>query len=94
MKSKRKSKLFEWQQKANEGGVCEKCKRQVGYLTVDHVVPIHFLHRLDNGREIVLEDEENYELLCQPCNKMKGSDIDITNSKTAKLIYKYIKPYL
>ena len=31
-----KTKLWEWQQKASKGGQCEKCGRNLSYLTVDH----------------------------------------------------------
>lgn len=88
-----KSKLWEWQQKCSNGGECEKCKRMVGYLTVDHLVPQSFILCLDNGRELAINDEDNFQKLCQPCNKMKGAAWDFTNRKTITLLEKYLKPY-
>lgn len=90
----RESKLFEWQEKAKSPGECAKCKRLCLWLTVDHIIPVSVLDRLDDGVELILNDEENFQLLCKPCNMMKSSIIDITNPKTAKLMVKYMRPYL
>ena len=94
MKSNQKSKLFQWQQKHNEeGGVCQKCLRDVKHLTVDHIIPSSFVLCLDNGRNLAINDEENFQVLCQPCNKMKGSAWDFTNPKTVTLLKKYLQQY-
>lgn len=93
MKKRKKTKLYEWQEKAKEGGICQKCLRHM-QLTVDHIVPISFLLDIDDGQEIGYEDEENFELVCERCNKFKGNRLDFLNPKTAQLILKYIKPYL
>jgi 5-methylcytosine-specific restriction endonuclease McrA len=88
------SKLAAYQ-KTNQGrvGMCPKCGRE-SELTVDHLVPVSFLDCLDDGYEIAINDEENFEALCRPCNMFKSSRIDITNPKTARLITKYMQPYL
>lgn len=94
MKTKKKkgTKLFEWQ---NRGfGTCEKCGRGQVKLTVDHIIPVAILRMLDDGEFLVLNDEENFQLLCFPCNSMKMDRIDITNPKTANLLVKYMQPYL
>jgi len=88
-----KSKLWELQQANQNGGECVKCKRMVGYLTVDHIVPASFVMCLDNGKYLAVNDEENFQMLCQPCNKMKGASWDFTNSATIKLLVKYLQPY-
>lgn len=94
MKGKPNSKLRELQKKSKEGGICEKCQRKVDYITVDHIIPVWLLECLDNFVEIANNDEENFRLICQPCNKLKGNLIDFTDKRTAHLILKYITPYL
>ena len=88
-----KSKLWEWQQECLKGGECQKCKRVVDYLTVDHIVPLAFILCLDNGKNLAKDDEDNFQKLCQPCNKMKGAAWDFTDNKVIKLLEKYIQPY-
>lgn len=88
-----KSKLWEYQQNYQNGGECKKCKRMVGYLTVDHIVPASFVICLDNGKNLAINDEENFQMLCQPCNKMKGAAWDFTDERTIKLLAKYLQPY-
>lgn len=90
----KKSKLFEWQERNNaQEGVCAKCGRTTK-MTVDHIIPVMITDRLDEGYEIATNDEENFQLLCRPCNTMKSGNIDITNPKTARLLVKYMQPYL
>lgn len=89
-----KSKLFELQQECLNGGVCEKCERSVGYLTVDHIVPQSFVICLDNGRDLVKNDEKNFQKLCQPCNKMKGCAWDFTEPRTIVILMGYLQSYL
>lgn len=94
MKEKKKSKLYEWQTRAKKGGICSTCNKNVDTLSVDHIIPISLLDLLDLSRIAKYEDEENFQLMCAPCNHFKGHRIDIKNPKTAQLLYKYIKPYL
>jgi 5-methylcytosine-specific restriction endonuclease McrA len=90
-----KSLLWQLQAQCQEkGGICAKCKREVNILTVDHIIPQSFTLSLDNGRWISNNDAENFQLLCQPCNKMKGASWDFTDDRTIKLLMKYLKPYL
>lgn len=88
------TKLFEWQERATHAGECEKCHRFLPRLTVDHIIPVSILERLDEGREIAVNDEDNFQLICGPCNMLKSSQIDITNPKTARNLVKYLQPYL
>lgn len=88
-----KSKLWQWQQECLVGGQCEKCNRVVSYLTVDHIVPMSFVLCLDNGKNLAHSDEENFQKLCQPCNKMKGASWDFTDSRVIELLNKYTEPY-
>ena len=90
MKGNRKTKLYEWQQKGSLGGVCEKCKLERKVLTVDHIIPVEILNTLDITGEAVYEDEQNFQLVCFPCNQFKRNRIDITNPKTKILLQKYI----
>ncbi len=84
MKSKRIHKLWEWQRRAKEGGECGKCKRTL-YLTVDHIIPANFLLSLN----LVDENfnwEDNFQILCQACNALKGERVDLLNPKTFSLL--------
>ena len=92
--AKEKSKLWEWQRNLEQGGQCQKCNREVGYLTVDHIVPQSFVLCLDNGKSLAINDEDNFQKLCQPCNKMKGASWDFTDTRTINLLKKYLADYL
>ena len=89
-----KSKLYQWQTEAQKGGICEKCGRIVEYLTVDHIVPQSFVLCLDNGKWLYMNDETNFQFLCQPCNKMKGASWDFTNKTMVAKLKQYLEPYL
>lgn len=90
MAKKNYTKLKEWQERAALGGVCGKCQRQVGYLTVDHIVPVAFLEQFDDTGLAKYEDEENFMLLCRPCNSFKSFRFDRSNPVTKKIILKYL----
>lgn len=91
--TKQHSKLWIWQQECHNGGICSKCGRTVGWLTVDHIIPISFVFCLDNGKDIANNDEENFQKLCQPCNQMKKNNFDFTDPRTIALLKKYLAPY-
>ena len=86
---KTKTKLWEWQQKANDGGICVKCGCKVSKLSVDHIIPVTIVEVLDNTGLAVYDDEDNFQLMCYPCNKMKQNRLDKTNPKTIPLLKKY-----
>lgn len=88
------SKLDEWRLKGQLGGVCDECNTTVTRLTVDHIVPLYFLNDIDNAFQIAVNDEENFQFMCEVCNRKKSGRIDIRNPKTAPLLAKYIAPYL
>lgn len=88
--AKKKTKLFEWQQKAKEGGACSSCKRRTDVLSVDHVVPAHIVLALDASGKMIHEDEDNFTLLCIPCNKFKAGKINPADKKIKQLLQKYI----
>lgn len=92
MKSKRKTKLFEWQQRCFKGeGHCGKCGR-TDHLTVDHIVPVFVLQQFMLDRIDVLYDmEENFEILCRYCNQYKSSRIDPRNPKVYEILEKVLK---
>lgn len=93
MKGNLASRLKVWQNECLKGGECGMCKRTLDYLTVDHIVPISFVLSLDNGKNLAINDEDNFQKLCQPCNKMKGSSWDLRDLRTIKLLKKYLQPY-
>jgi 5-methylcytosine-specific restriction endonuclease McrA len=85
-KGKYKSKLQEWQKRALQGGVCQRCNREVAILTVDHIVPISILDMLDDTGEMKYEKEDNFQYLCWPCNRFKAGRIDKTCWKTKEIL--------
>lgn len=89
-KIKKKTKLYEWQKLAASGGKCAKCGLHKGVLTVDHIIPVAILQTLDDSGMAMYEDEDNFQLLCHPCNQFKGTQLDKTNHKTKELLLKYI----
>lgn len=90
MKTKKKTKYYEWQQKAKTGA-CEKCGFNVR-ITVDHIIPVTLLTEL-GCRDAAYEDEENFQLLCQLCNTLKSNRLDHLNPKTVFLLKKYVAMY-
>ena len=86
MKHRAKSKLDEWQKIANQGGECRNCGRFVKKLSVDHIIPVYILDCLDDTGEAKYEWEDNFELLCVPCNNFKGAKLDKMNLKTKRLL--------
>lgn len=94
MKAKKKTKLYEWQQRVNNGdGACSKCGRK-DHLTVDHVIPVSLLNQLCIPKEEHYDDEENFDILCRWCNRQKGAELDHLNPKTPKLLQKYVSRYI
>ena len=97
MKSKKHSKLFEWQERAKSGK--EKCRVQgceSKIITVDHIIPISVLMPLyqDSKKErweMIYNDEENFDFLCQYHNKMKNCQLDIRHPKTIPLLKRLIE---
>lgn len=71
----KKTKLFEWQEKAKQGGMCGRCNRHFEILTVQHRIPQSLLQQLGLIDEIY-EWEENYVLFCKPCNAFQANRID------------------
>ena len=90
MVKKAKTKLHKWQKKAREGGICEKCKIETPYLTVDHIIPIFVIEALDETGIMKYEDESNFQFLCKICNFSKGSRIDKRNPKTKEMFLKLL----
>lgn len=91
MAKKAKTKLWEWQKKAKEGGVCNFCKKETSYLTVDHIVPTFIIEMLDDTGQAVYEDERNFQLLCPPCNRFKGNRIDKRNPLTREILLELLQ---
>jgi len=90
VKLKTRTKLAEWQQKALHEGDCSRCGKHVGQLTVDHIVPIALLDMLDATGLLRYNWEENFELVCYPCNRFKSARLDMANPKTIPLLKELI----
>lgn len=86
MKARKGNKLATWQEKAKEGGTCEKCMQIFSRLTVDHIVPVSVLDMLDETGEAKWEWEENFQFLCAVCNGFKANRLDKRNPKTREII--------
>lgn len=72
---------------------CPKCG-EYGIVTKDHIVP-KFLYKLVNPHQDMhirkkwydlIERNANLRLLCQNCNKKKGSYFDFSDDRTIKLL--------
>lgn len=87
--SQKQSKLYLWQQKTKEGGVCAKCG-ETRHLTVDHIVPQFLLEQFTATKELGYEMEENFEILCRYCNHQKAGRIDSRNPKTYSVMRKIL----
>lgn len=86
MRTYKKSKLFEWQQKCKNGTeVCAKCGEN-RCLTVDHIVPVFLLEQLGTEEMLSHDIELNYEILCIYCNRQKNSKLDVRNPKMYEVL--------
>lgn len=86
-----KTKLWEWQRKALEGGICEKCSKLSTPLTVDHIIPISILDMIDETGNAKYEWEDNFQLVCRICNIFKANRLDKRNPKTMRLLQDLVK---
>jgi len=92
MKKNRKgTKLAEWQRRAKDGGECNECKSYVKILNVDHIIPCHILEAFDDDGSLTREWEENFQLVCMPCNRFKNARLDRKNRKTIPLLEKFVR---
>ena len=69
-------------------GVCEKCGRK-DMLSLDHIIPDALLKQfgVDIKRTFWTD---NIQILCRLCNSFKGSQLDFTLVKTARLLKELI----
>ena len=86
-----RKRLNDWQEKAKLGGVCNKCGRTVAELTVDHIVPVSILDMLDDTGEMKWNREDNFQMLCYPCNRFKAGRIDKTDKKVLEILTELLK---
>jgi len=87
MKAKKKSALWELQNRADKSGECGMC-RQHRELTVDHIFPASLL--IAWGIPEYTDDGDNLQLICAACQILKKARFDFHNPKTISLIEKYI----
>lgn len=90
IKLKKGTKLAEWQQRALGEGDCDRCGKHMGQLTVDHVIPLSLLDMLDVTGLLRYNWEENFEIVCYPCNRFKSARLDLANPKTIPLLKELI----
>lgn len=72
-----------------KGGKCNRCSSKFR-LILDEIIPRSLLPEfgIDPERDF---DKENHQLLCTPCNNLKGCHLDFSNPLTKKLLLKYLK---
>mgnify|MGYP002413518293 CR=1 FL=1 len=89
MSKKKKTPYYQFQLRAREGGKCEKCGLFSEKLSVDHIFPQSLLTKWGLVDEIY-NDEDNYWLICRPCNILKSDAFDFHHPNTISLIERYI----
>ncbi len=68
---------------------CAKCPRKDN-LTLDHIIPKELA--LSFGVDFINQYwEENFQMLCKPCNVFKSGRLDFSNLKTKVLLLKLIE---
>jgi len=68
-----------------DGRKCQRCG-EVGYLTVDHIIPMAVLGLFGIERRESYKMYSALQLLCRPCNAMKRDRIDWLNPKSKKIL--------
>ncbi len=92
MKTKKSSKLYEWQRRCLLG--TEKCAKcgEMKRLTVDHIVPVSWLYQFMIFDEYISSDLEiNFEILCHYCNRYKADRIDPRDPRVYEVLEYVIK---
>lgn len=87
MKTKKNTKLWEWQTRCKEG--TEKCAKcgDTRTPTVDHIVSVNILQRfVQDSLWLMNEYEANFQILCRYCNYMKSDRLDPKNPKTYEVL--------
>ncbi len=89
---KKYTKLYEWQEKCKDAGVCTKCGK-IGNLTVDHIIPASLVQQfmIVGEFDATYNYEENFEILCIYCNRIKGHRIDPRNPKVYEILEKLLQ---
>lgn len=72
-----------------EAPMCIKCGR-TSVLTLDHIVPVAYL--ADMGHDVLRDIvDDNYQLLCKPCNLFKADRLDFSNPKTKEILIRLLE---
>ncbi len=83
------SLLWNMQQEAKTKDLpCARCAR-IGFMTVDHIIPVALIEEL-GLREPKYNDPENLQYLCRACNVLKRNHFDFNNPKTFPNLRRYI----
>ena len=90
-KAKIAKKILEDLIKKN-GAKCDSCSRDK-WLTVEHIIPVSILKDMGFSTEEMYEDNENLRILCRICNAQKGGHLDFNDSRTKKLLLKYLERF-
>lgn len=76
-----------------QGGVpmkCTSCGKTTENLSIDHIVPYAFI--VDIGLQMEQYDHDwNFQVLCRPCNRLKGSKWDFTDPRTMINLKRYVE---
>lgn len=68
---------------------CPKCGR-TDKLTLDHIVPQYILacFGIDSEHDLI---EDNFTILCKPCNMFKSNRLDFSIPETKKILLRLLE---
>lgn len=71
---------------------CTRCNSHEN-LTIDHIIPLHFLVEQFGATKEETFDWDNFQVMCRRCNTLKSGRFDLSHPKTKILLTKYINKY-
>jgi hypothetical protein len=73
-----------------DGKKCRKCGREE-WLTIEHIVPVHFMRDMGIPDYETYDDKENLQILCKMCNTFKGGRFDFSDPRTKQVLLRLLE---